>query len=359
MIVIYSDSNHVNEYWLPYLSTEYQCYNSITEFSNATGFKVAVTTCRYETHYDNNIFKTVEERIECLAKVSDLIFVIDYNFYYNEFDPLWQQFPQENIYWIVPGCLNNNLTVKDRVINYPGWFVGVAGLYRMIPELVGTVDPVLPKPLYFDALLGRPRAHRDYVYDAIINSDYSNKIVTTYLKSHDQMQSFLQNEFIWDKNCQPVTDLAGMQDMVMYHGVLVGLYTIIPIDLYNQTAYSIVTESTFDNRISFFTEKVAKPLLAKRLFILFSGAGSLKLLKKMGFKTFECVIDESYDNIEDFHERFAAAYAQVRRLCELNQEEVYNSIKDILEHNYNLLTQTNWDQQMINEVQTIINDKLK
>jgi hypothetical protein len=47
---------------------------------------------------------------------------------------------------------------------------------------------------------------------------------------------------------------------------------------------------------SWFTEKTARCLASGKPFVLFSGPDSLKTLKKFGFKTFNDVIDESYDD---------------------------------------------------------------
>jgi hypothetical protein len=45
------------------------------------------------------------------------------------------------------------------------------------------------------------------------------------------------------------------------------------------------------------TEKTAKPIWAKRLFVMFGTPGFLKKLHELGFKTFDHVIDESYDSM--------------------------------------------------------------
>jgi hypothetical protein len=47
---------------------------------------------------------------------------------------------------------------------------------------------------------------------------------------------------------------------------------------------------------SWFTEKTARCLASGKPFVLFSGPDSLKTLKNFGFKTFDDVIDESYDS---------------------------------------------------------------
>ena len=124
--------------------------------------------------------------------------------------------------------------------------------------------------------------------------------------------------------------------------------------MYNNTAYSIVAETDADNSLSFFSEKTAKPLIARRLFVAFTGYRFLYNLRELGFKTFGDVIDESYDEIFNARERYQAAFYQVRRLCEMDQRMVLDKIKYILEHNHNHIMTTNWNDFSIKRVNDLI-----
>ena len=46
---------------------------------------------------------------------------------------------------------------------------------------------------------------------------------------------------------------------------------------------------------------------------------------------------------------------QVKFLCNADQVKIYNKTKDILEHNYNLLTATDWNKVVIDQIQQKIN----
>ena len=97
---------------------------------------------------------------------------------------------------------------------------------------------------------------------------------------------------------------------------------VIPISVFNQTAYSIVAETDFDNTLSMFTEKIAKPMIARRLFVVFSGYQYLHNLRKQGYRTFDGIIDEGYDQIRDDQTRLNAAFEQVLWLCEQDQQQI-------------------------------------
>jgi len=213
-------------------------------------------------------------------------------------------------------------------------------------------------PLYFDALLGQIRPHRDFLYQQIKDNNLQNKIKLTYLNPFLNDNSI---KFEWDSNINKLEvehteHLIITWQQVSYHGQQQPLSRVIPIDVYNQTAYSIIAETGFENFYSFYTEKTAKALLAKRLFVMFSGYKFLENLQQIGFQTFGNVIDESYDQIPDNQQRWSAAFEQVKKLCNMDQQEVFKKINPVVEHNYSLLMNTDWDQHMMNQIQQKIND---
>lgn len=148
--------------------------------------------------------------------------------------------------------------------------------------------------------------------------------------------------------------LRGINSQVNYHGRPVQLSCIIPVTVYNETAYSIVAETNGSGPIM-ITEKLAKPIIAKRLFIVFSSRGYLGYIKNLGFKTFSTVIDESYDTIENDHDRWTMAWNQVLYLCQHKQIEVLQEIRSIVEYNYDLLM----SDHLINTTSSRIRDHIR
>lgn len=55
----------------------------------------------------------------------------------------------------------------------------------------------------------------------------------------------------------------------------------------------------------FLTEKTFKPIKHAQPFVIFGAAGSLARLRDLGYRTFDGVIDDSYDRILDTTDRFA------------------------------------------------------
>jgi hypothetical protein len=105
---------------------------------------------------------------------------------------------------------------------------------------------------------------------------------------------------------------------------------------YESTACSIILETHFDADGSdgaFLTEKTFKCLKHGHPFVLFAPAGSLASLRNMGYRTFDSVIDNGYDRIEDNTDRYLAVIDTVRKLAVINPNALYNSCVADLEHN--------------------------
>ena len=107
--------------------------------------------------------------------------------------------------------------------------------------------------------------------------------------------------------------------------------------------FSLVTESDirpfFKNNHHKITEKTYKTI-SFHPFIIVGGCGILKYLRSLGFKTFPEMFDESYDDIEDNNERIDFIYKEVKKLCDMSDEElhrIYVSIIPKIRHNCKIL----------------------
>ena len=116
---------------------------------------------------------------------------------------------------------------------------------------------------------------------------------------------------------------------------------------YDSTACSIVLETHFDadgSTGSFLTEKTFKCVKHGHPFVLFAPPGSLATLRGMGYRTFDSVIDTSYDRIQDNTLRYLAVIATVRKLAVVDPVTLYNSCIEDLQHNQALFLASKWDR---------------
>jgi hypothetical protein len=105
---------------------------------------------------------------------------------------------------------------------------------------------------------------------------------------------------------------------------------------YQDTYFSVVTETVFEYPYSFRTEKIWKPIAIGHPFIAVSNAGYYRDLHNLGFQTFGHVIDESFDQIEDNQLRIERIAQVVEDLCQqdlaLFQQQCYNVCKYNQQH---------------------------
>lgn len=111
-------------------------------------------------------------------------------------------------------------------------------------------------------------------------------------------------------------------------------------NLYEDTYFSVVTETLFDENEMFVSEKTYKPILHFHPFVIVGSPHTLNYLKSYGFKTFNKWWDESYDEIENTNDRMLAVYDTIQTLIKKSDEEwlsMYSEMQDILIHNNKVL----------------------
>ena len=124
-------------------------------------------------------------------------------------------------------------------------------------------------------------------------------------------------------------------------------------ELYENTYFSIVTETLFDDDEWFVSEKTFKPIIQLHPFVIVGSPHTLKYLKSYGFKTFDKWWDESYDEIENSNDRMLAVYDTIQTLIKKSTNEwdiIYNEITETLIHNKNVMLSLNENNSEINKM---------
>lgn len=351
-MIVYSDSQILDLEWIPLVELgEFVICRNIDEYITSTDpLKIAFTTHRL--HCDSDAYLTFEDKIIKLSENSKLVFTFEselHNFHWK----IWERCHRENVYWVLPGSVNDREDINSHIIFWGDWFKTTTHVYKLLPEKLAALSPDSVKPKYFDAMLGSPKPHRDFIFNAVNGNHLQDKIVMTYGGKWDNNKFFAEDYFIWEPGCVPIGKIIGTADWVDYCGVRTGLSRVIPISVFNDTAYSIVAETDHDNTLSFFSEKTAKPIIARRLFIAFTGYKFLHNLRQQGFKTFDGIIDESYDLEIDSNTRYAMAFKQVKWLCGQDQRTILEKIRPIVEHNFNHIMSTDWTLYAANQIRDI------
>lgn len=253
-----------------------------------------------------------------------------------------------NIFYALCGSLNYAL--KEASYETIWWHSKIINKFYKNSFILNNINNSICKNYFFDALCGITsswdyenktsviRENRKFVIDFVNKNNLNKKIFLTYMQDNQKFLNLKpKEEFLTEPEVEFLKDKKYFVswDEVLYFGKLINLCNIVPISIYNQCAYSIVMETNYSNEYNFFTEKTAKPIFGKRLFIVFNGQYFLKNLRRLGFKTFDGIIDESYDLISDNYERWKLASEQVLLLLKVDQSKIQNEIKEITDYNYN------------------------
>ena len=108
------------------------------------------------------------------------------------------------------------------------------------------------------------------------------------------------------------------------------------LSLWQESFWHVVNETVFYEDKLHLTEKIFKPIVSSRPFLLVAAPGNLRYLRSYGFKTFGDWIDESYDDELDPHKRLTLITEQLQRLCDRspdNLKAMYQDMRPVLDHN--------------------------
>jgi hypothetical protein len=194
------------------------------------------------------------------------------------------------------------------------------------------------KPYKFVCLNRRLDLHRVVLMSEILNEIKDESLISfdKTLITNEVSNLFIQRPDIQIKfNNLPNKVIADREDIENTNG-----YHHENEDLFLQSHVSIVTETSFYIDNDFISEKIWKPLYQFHPVIVVGRPHLLKYLREIGFKTFDWLIDETYDTIEDNDLRMEAIIKQIKKLNDISIYELDNIIKtnfNILKHNHDLL----------------------
>jgi hypothetical protein len=108
---------------------------------------------------------------------------------------------------------------------------------------------------------------------------------------------------------------------------------------YTDSYCHIVIETHFDadqSNGSFLTEKTFKPIKHGQPFVIVGGPGSLAALKKLGYRTFDHAIDNSYDSEPDNTRRWQMILKAIEEISCQNLDKWFEKCSDDIYHNQRL-----------------------
>ena len=133
------------------------------------------------------------------------------------------------------------------------------------------------------------------------------------------------------------------------------------LSLFNESAESLlylVTETVATGQRLHLTEKTFKPIALGMPFVIVGTRGSLEYLRSYGFRTFEGIWDESYDDAEDDVriKRIASLLCSLDQLPAAAKQELFESAHEVIKHNWNHFYNGGFEAVLWSELNDMLND---
>jgi len=291
----------------------------------------------------NNDYKKYDQIIVSLTEPG--IMYSEYNVYYSFIDLIEENIDKNIIYY---GCNYSNISKKLPLyfVNY--MFHKGPHLYKTDSMCVNLLKHCIPfykkskNIKKWDFLMGGKTEIKDWLLKNIKSHDIFSEIFLTYYR--DDVKTGHWSNFVKiPKNHTAETIYDRYKNLLRYSD-------LIDPEIYNQTFYTALIETTNHPDFCVFTEKTAKPIIAKRPFVVFGSPGQLNALQKLGFRTFSTIIDESYDLEIDNQLRFKKVLDAMQELNNKDPLDVYEKLREVLEHNKKHFEETDWNSAFLNSV---------
>lgn len=251
---------------------------------------------------------------------------------------------------------------KKKRINplpYPCFQTDIFLFSRILPEANNTYPPTFDEQLeykknnldkikLFSFLNKKPRIHRVHLYKLLYIHGLLNKGLVSMenFGTHDndfggnhnsefcgfEISDEL-NKQIFETLPRRIYDRSNEEFNPDYY--VTRFHPEVALDSWLQ----VISETYFyDNyETLFLSEKTFKVIASSQPFIVFGNKGSLKQLRKLGYKTFSDFFDESYDELDDC-DRIKAIIKLLNDIDKIeNKLEWFKSMEDVLVHNKNLI----------------------
>jgi hypothetical protein len=133
------------------------------------------------------------------------------------------------------------------------------------------------------------------------------------------------------------------------------------LSLFDESAESLlylVTETVATGRRHHLTEKTFKPIAMGMPFVIVGTRGSLEYLRSYGFRTFDGIWDESYDDAEDDVriERIASLLRSLDELPTDSKQQLFDQCQGVIEHNWNHFYGGGFEAVLWTELNEMLNE---
>jgi hypothetical protein len=189
----------------------------------------------------------------------------------------------------------------------------------------------LAKPYKFLFLNGRYRAHRKGLIDLL--QPVLDQAIWSNLDSLNGPVKLLDPYYEFDFYQQRVatTGNNGYIKTDLFNGDWGEIY--LKAEPYVDTYFSVISETVFTYPYTFRTEKTWKPIVMGHPWIAHANQNYYKSIRELGFKTFDHLIDESFDQIENNQDRSRRVSEVIIDLCWQDLPTFVRAAEDVCKYN--------------------------
>lgn len=340
-------------------------FNTINALDENTNFNDKILTVFYHSHYDyldnpaitfsNSLFNKNWDYLKNNNAV--LIFsnhkeIININYLVNEIDKIVNThlIPSNKIYIILYDELHQD-SLEKKLQEYKIEGINIDVYNYWLPCIWEYKKNTMPKKNIpkkrFSILCRSHKKDRMDFYVDLINNNILEDCLYTYKGT---------NSDIWDSYYTPaevLNELSEPSEKVKQwlkdfpydldaDRFLDSSYLVVR-DVVENSDFNIILETHCDcsgNEFALVTEKTYKAIFFKKPFLVYGEPFHLESLKKLGFLTFDGIIDESYDKELDKIKRKKMVIEQLIKIKNLNEKDFSLLVKKcekIIEHNYIIL----------------------
>ena len=234
-------------------------------------------------------------------------------------------------------CWSHALIARD-------WF----RFAKLDPTLIPNFDNIMHDFLIYNRAWSGTREYRLTLAEMLADNDLSSCCNTSFAE-FDQQSHYTTHKFTNPNLAINRDDLHKIYKANTHDSNASADYNAQD---YNNTAIEVVLETLFDDSRHHLTEKTLRSIACGRPFILASTAGSLQYLKHYGFQTFNGLIDESYDLVEDPRMRLTAIVQEMQRIHNLDHNEkrsLWTELYKIAEQNKKIFLSDWWQDNIVKE----------
>ena len=239
------------------------------------------------------------------------------------------------------------------------WYRGYDKTFLIAPPLQRKITKTFLAP---NRIIAGERQHRlEMLYHIFKNNLLNNHIscpavcpaenISIEAASTPLLQKYPDIQKVFAAQTLPI-NFAGETDHPMHSCWL---------SLFDESAESLlylVTETVATGQRHHLTEKTFKPIALGMPFVIVGTKGSLKYLRSYGFRTFEDIWDESYDDAEDDVriERIASLLRSLDELSADAKQDLFEQCHEVIEHNWNHFYNGGFEAVLWTELKEMLNE---